>query len=86
MCSVWLNGEFLALHTAGYTSFTVRLDNSSALRWSSSNVLSVRADASFGSGHWYEGGGLYREVTLIKVTFESFWRLTPSHRRTSPHA
>ena len=31
------------------------------------NVLAVRADASFGSGHWYEGGGLYRPVWLTHV-------------------
>lgn len=28
-------------------------------------MLAVRTDASFGSGHWYEGGGLFRPVHLI---------------------
>lgn len=68
VCSFWLNGEFLAVHTAGYTEFTVRLDNSTSLKYGEGeeNVLAVRADASFGSGHWYEGGGLYRGVTLMQ--------------------
>lgn len=29
------------------------------------NVLAVRVDASFGSGHWYEGGGILRPVHLV---------------------
>ena len=35
---------------------------------STENVLSVRADASFGSGHWYEGGGIYRPVHLVHIS------------------
>ena len=31
----------------------------------SGNVIAVRADASYGSGHWYEGGGIYRPVALV---------------------
>ena len=31
-----------------------------------SNVLAIRVDATYGSGHWYEGGGLYRPVHLIR--------------------
>ena len=70
---VYLNGELLQVHTAGYTGFTVRLDNSTALKWSgAANVLAVRADASYGSGHWYEGGGLYRSVHLVKSPARAF--------------
>jgi hypothetical protein len=25
----------------------------------------MRVDASFGSGHWYEGGGIYRDCFLV---------------------
>ena len=32
------------------------------------NILALRADASFGSGHWYEGGGIYRPVHLVRVS------------------
>ena len=44
--------------------------------WLSTGVLvaplkknkNLQVDASFGSGHWYEGGGLYRDVTLIATS------------------
>mgnify|MGYP002009191089 CR=1 FL=1 len=65
---MFLNGEYLLQHGSGYTPFTVRLDNSSKIRFGTEdNVLAIRTDASFGSGHWYEGGGLYRDVNLIHV-------------------
>jgi hypothetical protein len=55
-------------HECGYTGFDVRLDNVTGIRYGSGaqnvNVLTLRADASFGSGHWYEGGGIYRPVQL----------------------
>ena len=43
-------------HECGYTGFDVRLDNATNIRYGTSagaaNVLTLRADASFGSGHW----------------------------------
>jgi beta-galactosidase len=56
-------------HECGYTGFDVRLDNATGIRFGEGqeNVLSLRADASFGSGHWYEGGGIYRPVHLVHV-------------------
>jgi hypothetical protein len=47
----------------GYTGFVVRIDPH--LRYGSGavNNLALRSDASFGSGHWYEGGGIYRDVS-----------------------
>jgi hypothetical protein len=69
--TVFLNGHFLMSHECGYTGFDVRIDNATAVRFgagaAAENVLAVRADASFGSGHWYEGGGLYRPVHLTHV-------------------
>ena len=64
---LWLNGQFLQTHSCGYTGFTVRLDNVSSVAWGRENVLAVRADATYGSGHWYEGGGIYRPVHLIHL-------------------
>ena len=64
---IFLNGELIASHAAGYLPFTVRLDNTSSLRRQGTNTLAVRADATFGSGHWYEGGGIYRPVVLVLV-------------------
>jgi hypothetical protein len=65
----YLNGKYLMSHECGYTGFDVRLDNASNFRTGAGdeNVLALRADASFGSGHWYEGGGIYRPVYLEHV-------------------
>lgn len=54
--------------TPHHTRFDVRLDNATNVRFGpgAQNVLTLRADASFGSGHWYEGGGIYRLVNVIK--------------------
>jgi len=50
-----------------YTTFTVRLDNQTSLVYGAGkvNVLAVRTDPSFGSGHWYEGGGINRPLKLV---------------------
>lgn len=70
--AIFLNGRYLLSHECGYTGFTVRLDNVSSLRYGEGganvNVLAVRVDASFGSGHWYEGGGIYRPVHLVRLS------------------
>jgi beta-galactosidase/beta-glucuronidase len=65
----FLNGQYLMSHECGYTGFDVRLDNATNIRFgpNAQNVLTLRADASFGSGHWYEGGGIYRPVHLEHV-------------------
>jgi beta-galactosidase len=64
---IYLNGQHVQDHNVGYTTFTVRLDNSSSLSYGpgKTNVLAVRVDPSFGSGHWYEGGGINRPVQLV---------------------
>ena len=77
---IFLNGELIASHAAGYLPFIVRLDNATALLRSrpgggggiAVNTLAVRADATFGSGHWYEGGGIFRPVQLVSVPSRHF--------------
>ena len=65
---VWLNGVYLASNGgASYNAFTVRLDNSSDAIFGGANVIAVRADASYGSEHWYGGGGLIRAVWLVRT-------------------
>eukprot|EP00051_Salpingoeca_urceolata_P004109 m.62678 g.62678 ORF g.62678 m.62678 type:complete len:996 (-) comp13376_c0_seq3:134-3121(-) len=65
--TAWLNSEPLgAPHPAGYTSFALRLDNSS-IQYGQENVLSLHVDASYGDGWWYEGGGLFRHQFLVKA-------------------
>jgi hypothetical protein len=64
---VFVNGRWLLRHTSGYLPFDVRLDAPEVhFRGKArTNVISLRVDASFGSGHWYEGGGLQRRVWLL---------------------
>ena len=63
---IYLNGEHVQDHNVGYTSFSVRLDNMSSILYddhrhgddgdldaSTTNVLAIRVDPTFGSGHWY---------------------------------
>lgn len=65
---LWLNGVYLGHHASSYGEFTVRLDNVSGVVFGGGpNVIAVRADASYGSGHWYEGGGLIREIQIVHV-------------------
>ena len=80
---IFLNGKFVHRNTAGYLGFEIRLDApnvASELAFgpgaASVNVLAIRVDASFGSGHWYEGGGLVRKV---------FLKHTPTSLRFAPN-
>jgi beta-galactosidase len=73
---VWLNGVYLGHHTSGYVAFRYFLHNATqgvgaarvpVLRYGGGtpNVLAVRVDAlSVQEGWFYEGGGIYRHVTL----------------------
>lgn len=64
----WLNGVPLGLHQAGYTSFSLRLDNVPGVQFGpgATNVLAVYVDATTGTGWWYEGGGLFRHNWLVQ--------------------
>eukprot|EP01064_Diplonema_japonicum_P003557 TRINITY_DN12287_c0_g1_i1.p1 TRINITY_DN12287_c0_g1~~TRINITY_DN12287_c0_g1_i1.p1 ORF type:complete len:928 (+),score=259.37 TRINITY_DN12287_c0_g1_i1:61-2784(+) len=71
---IYVNGEHAMDHRCGYTQFTLRLDNITSVQYGpgAKNVISMRVDASYGSGHWYEGGGLYRQVRLVSVPQSHF--------------
>jgi beta-galactosidase/beta-glucuronidase len=64
----WLNGIFIDSHVLGYTGYTLRLDNITALRYGpgTSNVLAVFVSADHGSEWWYAGGGIYRHTQLVR--------------------
>jgi beta-galactosidase len=62
---VWVNGHRLGRHQSGYTSF--RYDITDVANYNGRNVVTVRADASSYEGWWYEGGGIYRHVWLVKT-------------------
>ena len=61
-CQVWCNGQRVAEHPYGYTSFHV--DLTAQARWGAANVLAVRVDASGRTSRWYPGAGIYRHVWL----------------------
>ena len=51
---VFVNGQFVLRHTSGYLGFDVPLDTAlMAVNGAAENVLALRVDASFGSGHWW---------------------------------
>lgn len=65
-CSeVWLNGERVGDRPYGYSSF--RLELAGHLKIGGENVLAVRLDNKPDSSRWYPGGGIYRNVWLVKT-------------------
>ena len=63
--TVWLNGRFVGGWPYGYSSF--RLDLTPFVEYGAKNVLAVRLDNPPDSSRWYPGGGIYRNVWLVKT-------------------
>lgn len=65
--TVWVNGHLLGNHSSGYTPSNYDLTD--VLRYGNegSNVILVKVDAREYEGWWYEGGGIYRHVWLVKT-------------------
>lgn len=62
---VWCNGHRVGEWPYGYSSF--RLDLTPFLNFGGDNILAVRLDNPPKSSRWYPGGGLYRNVWLVKT-------------------
>ena len=70
--TVFLNGQRVLNHVCGYTPFSVLITNQTLPQQS----IAVFVDPdngdggspSSGSGWWYEGGGLYRHVRLLRTS------------------
>nr|WP_289767549.1 glycoside hydrolase family 2 TIM barrel-domain containing protein [uncultured Acetatifactor sp.] len=60
---VFLNQYDIGRHASGYTSFYY--DVTEFLHYGEENLLAVRVDATGREGWWYEGGGIYRHVSLL---------------------
>jgi beta-galactosidase len=63
--AVWLNGRFVGGWPYGYASW--RLDLTPYLKRGADNVLAIRLDNPPSSSRWYPGGGIYRNVWLVKT-------------------
>ena len=63
--TVWLNGRFVGGWPYGYASF--RLDLTPFVEYGAGNVVAIRLDNPPDSSRWYPGGGLYRNVWLVKT-------------------
>jgi Beta-galactosidase/beta-glucuronidase len=65
--TVWVNGHLLGTHLSGYTPSNY--DLSDVLRYGNEgkNAILVKVDANDAEGWYYEGGGIYRHIWLIKT-------------------
>ena len=63
--NVWLNGQYVGGWPYGYASW--RLDLTPYVKVGAENVIAIRLDNPANSSRWYPGGGIYRNVWLIKT-------------------
>jgi beta-galactosidase len=63
--TVWLNGQFVGGWPYGYASWQV--DLTPYLKFGADNVIAIRLDNPTNSSRWYPGGGIYRNVWLVKT-------------------
>lgn len=63
--NVWINGQYAGGWPYGYSSW--RVDLTPHIRWGGQNVLAFRLDNPPDSSRWYPGGGIYRNVWLVKT-------------------
>ena len=63
--AVWVNGQFIGGWPYGYASW--RLDLTPYIKPGTENQLAIRLDNPPNSSRWYPGGGIYRNVWLVKT-------------------
>jgi beta-galactosidase len=64
--TVWVNGKFAGGWPYGYASF--ELDITPYVVPGGPNVVAIRLDNPPNSSRWYPGGGIYRNVWLVKTS------------------
>ena len=62
--TVWLNGQSIGEWPYGYSSF--RFELTDHFKPGHENTIAVRLDNKPESSRWYPGGGIYRNVRLVK--------------------
>ena len=63
--TVWLNGKIVGGWPYGYASW--RVDLTPFVKFGADNVIAIRLDNPKQSSRWYPGGGIYRNVWLVKT-------------------
>ncbi|HWY29332.1 MAG TPA: beta-galactosidase GalB, partial [Candidatus Acidoferrum sp.] len=63
--SVWVNGHLAGGWPYGYASW--RVDLTPFVNFGADNVIAIRLDNPQASSRWYPGGGIYRNVWLVKT-------------------
>jgi len=63
--TVWMNGRCVGGWPYGYASW--RVDLTPYLDFGGDNIVSIRLDNPPDSSRWYPGGGIYRNVWLVKT-------------------
>ena len=64
--TVWLNGKVVGGWPYGYSSW--RVDLTPYAKPGGENQLAIRLDNPPNSSRWYPGGGIYRNVWLVKTS------------------
>jgi len=64
--AVWLNGHFVGGWPYGYSSWSV--DLTPYVRFGGENTIAIRLENPPDSSRWYPGGGIYRNVWLVKTS------------------
>ena len=67
--TIYVNGCLMKHNFCGYTSFEV--DITDVVKFDAQNTLSVYVNTENHEGWWYEGGGIYRHVWLVKTDLVS---------------
>ncbi len=64
--NVWLNGQYVGGWPYGYASW--RVDLTPYIKFGGENVIAIRLENPPNSSRWYPGGGIYRNVWLVKTS------------------
>jgi beta-galactosidase len=64
--TVWINGHCVGGWPYGYASW--RVDLTPFVKFGGANTLAIRLDNPKDSSRWYPGGGIYRNVWLVKTS------------------